>query len=46
MWFYNQYIGEDPIPKIALKPDEIPMDYDNIYNDAFAFVLSSRESER
>lgn len=45
-WFYNEYVGEDPVPKIAVKPDDIQLDYDDIYVDAYAFVLSSRDSER
>lgn len=47
-WYYSEYIGEsDPVPKIAAKPDEIPLEYENLYIDAYAFVLSdSRENER
>jgi hypothetical protein len=45
-WYYNDYIGEsDPEPKITVKPDEISLDVEDYYTDAYAFVLSSRDDK-
>jgi hypothetical protein len=44
IWYYNDFIGEDdPTPYVAEAPEEIPLEFENAYMDAFAFVLSSRE---
>jgi hypothetical protein len=45
LWYYNDYIGEeDPSPSVSVAPNEIPLQYENTYMDAFAFVMSSRGS--
>lgn len=45
LWYYNNYIGNEyPEPKVSAAPSEIPLQYENIYMDAFAMVMSSRSA--